>query len=554
MTDNMKKFYLLIAACSLMTWAVTSCDPITPDPVDPGRDTTTVNPQDTTTTPTDTIVNPQDTIVNPQDTIPQDTTSTPVIPERPESVPKKHLLEEFTGQDCGYCPYGMDCVHEFIGNDTNWIVVLHHYGYHEDNFSVAGSKKITSKLSVSGAPTISINRASTKSEAGKKTCFHPGYLPTTDMSQFETTTYVSLGIENTFDAASGTLNVHLSGLVCKDEFPALKLTVLLKESGMIDYQADYYYTFEGWQEFRHANAVRAFLSDPLGDDLQVDSIYRWTADYELVLNNSWIPENCAVVAMISEAFKPVVQVEQRPVVEGTQGGADILHGGITPVPVPDYYPEPGEDISTKSYSGWDADTLNVAYSFYTPISNLQVNYWTIQAYNVNKTVKVNGTTCVPFAYLYLFTDTDEREIPTGVYKVNKSMKPGTAYAGYRDDEYMEIDGSTFYYTSKAYLQEGYLAPEAQWLIARGTLTITNNGWSLDGHALNGTPIHLFGNSKIVNQGRSSAPRRTKACTPDASGAQSVGQPPAERRSWQVGERVARAMRTFLTADHPDQPL
>ena len=47
----------------------------------------------------------------------------------PESFPKKHLIEEFTGQDCGYCPYGMDCVHDFAGNDSNWIVVLHHYGY-----------------------------------------------------------------------------------------------------------------------------------------------------------------------------------------------------------------------------------------------------------------------------------------------------------------------------------------------------------------------------------------------------------------------------------------
>ena len=24
----------------------------------------------------------------------------------PDSFPKKHLIEEFTGQTCGYCPYG----------------------------------------------------------------------------------------------------------------------------------------------------------------------------------------------------------------------------------------------------------------------------------------------------------------------------------------------------------------------------------------------------------------------------------------------------------------
>lgn len=515
----MKKFYLLFAICGLMTWAVTSCDPITPEPVNPGTDTTTVNPKDTTTTPTDSIVNPQDTIVNPQDTIPQDTIVTPPdtvvtppdIPERPESVPKKHLIEEFTGQDCGYCPYGMDCVHEFAGNDTNWIVVLHHYGYAEDNFSVPGSKKITSRLGVSGAPTIAINRAATKSDAGKKTCFHPGYLPTTDKSQFETTTYVSIGIENTYNAGSGTLNVHLSGWVCKDEFPALRLTVLVKESGMIDYQSDYYATYEGWQEFRHANAVRAFLTEPLGDDLQVDSTYRWSADYELTLDAGWVPENCAVVALISEAFKPVIQAEQCPVVDGTQGGADILHGGITAVPVPDYYPEPGEDISTKTYSGVDADTLNVANAYYSIEPELNAKYWTIQAYNSSKTIKVNKTSCVPFAFLYLFTNTKERSIPTGTYKINTSMQPGTAYAGFRDDENVEIGGSSFYYTSKAYFQQGYLVPEAQWLIVDGTLTIKETGWSLEGHALNGTPINLFGSTPISNQGQANAPRRSNAC-------------------------------------------
>ena len=33
----------------------------------------------------------------------------------PDSFPKKHLIEEFTGQGCGYCPYGMDCIHDFYG-------------------------------------------------------------------------------------------------------------------------------------------------------------------------------------------------------------------------------------------------------------------------------------------------------------------------------------------------------------------------------------------------------------------------------------------------------
>lgn len=484
-----------MTACGLLIWSITACKgPITPEPDAPKNDTTAVTPQDTTVAPPDTVPVP------------------PVPPARPESFPKKHLLEEFTGQDCGYCPYGMNCVHDFVANDTNWIVVLHHYGYSADHFSVAGSKLITNKLSLNGAPNITINRATTKTEDGRAIYFHPGYLPTTDKSQFATTTYASLCIDNTYDEASRLLKVHLSGMTCKDDHPQLMLTLLVKESGMVDYQQDYYYTYEGWKEFRHTNAVRAFLTAPLGDSVRVDSTWQWTADYELTLSSNWLPENCAVVALLSEEFKPVVQAEQRPVVSGTQGGADIKHGGITPVPVADYYPEPGASISPETYSHAEADTLNVAQAQYTPYPEYGFNYWQIMAYNTSVSVKVNNTTCIPFAYIYLFTSLSDKSIPTGTYELNTSMEPNTAYAGFRDDENIQIGGSSFYYTNKSYFQQGYLVPPAQWLIADGTMTVTEDGWTLVGHARNGSDINLFGSTAIKNYGRASgAPRRVNSC-------------------------------------------
>ena len=53
-----------------------------------------------------------------QDPTPQVTPAdtTPVVPVDtiPASFPKKHLIEEFTGQTCGYCPMGMDYIHKFV--------------------------------------------------------------------------------------------------------------------------------------------------------------------------------------------------------------------------------------------------------------------------------------------------------------------------------------------------------------------------------------------------------------------------------------------------------
>ena len=487
----MKRTNYSFALMGIALLAMISCEPKN-TPVNPDPKDTTVVPVDTTTTPTDTTIVPTDTIV-------------------PMSFPKKHLIEEFTGQDCGYCPYGMDCISEFMETDTNWVLVLHHYGYAADHFSVAGSKTITNKLGVNGAPSAGINRAKTRSQGGNTIIFYPGYLPTCDKSQFATETYASIHIDNSFDAASRALKVTVSGQIGKALDTQLFLTVLVKESGMIDYQQDYYGSFEGWEEFRHCNAVRAFLTQATGDSVFVAK-QTYSAEYTVDLKESWIPENCMVVAFLSEDFKPVVQAEQKPVVAGTQGGADIVHGGVKAVPVADYYPEPNATDGPGKYSQKKSETLSNATGWYTPHSDYGFNYWEIQAYSADASsiVSINNVQCVPFVFIYVFTELSETALPEGTYEFNTTMQPGTAYAGFRDDERYLIEGSEFYFTSYTYLQQGYLVPEAQWLIADGTLTVEAKGWAINGHARNGAPIRIQGTGAIQNGGRSNAPQRKQA--------------------------------------------
>jgi len=248
----------------------------------------------------------------------------------PASFPRKHLIEEFTSQYCGYCPMGMDGIHSFMGTDTNFVLILHHYGYQADHFSVKGSLAITNKLRVNGAPSACIDRAKTKYTGGNTVILNPASdMAKVNKSQFVDTTYASINIKNTYNAETRELRVNVSGVVCTDDHPDLKLTVLVKESGMIDFQADYQKTTDGWKEFRHTNAVRAYLSDsPLGDSVFVNN-HRYEDVFAVDIKEKWNADNCMVVAFLSEDFQPIVQVAQKPVVEGTQGGADILHEGIT---------------------------------------------------------------------------------------------------------------------------------------------------------------------------------------------------------------------------------
>ena len=433
----------------------------------------------------------------------------------PDSFPKKHLIEEFTGQTCGYCPYGMNCIHDFMENDTNFILVLHHYGYSQDHFTVAGSKTITNTLKVKGAPTMTINRAKTSYlEEGFKrsaTTFHPSYLPDVDKAQFEKTTYASVNIQNTYDPSSRELKIKVSGALSKKDYPFLNLTVLVKESGMIDSQADYYYSFEGWKEFRHTNAVRAFLSAAEGDPLKVGANQRYSMEYTITLKDAWVPENCMVVAFLSEEFQPVVQAAQKPVVEGTKGGADICHGGITPVPVPDYYPEPDATSSPQDFSKRERDTLAVSYAYSESYPAVGLVLWTIQAYNTSYSVSVGQTPCIPFVQLYLFMPYEDKPaLPTGTFLINASDEPNTVIAGIRNDEEAQIYGSQFYFTDKSYFNQGYLNPQAQWLINTGSMIINKEGWTIDGKTYNGSEIHLSGAPLTIPQ--SAAPiRRMNKC-------------------------------------------
>ena len=173
----------------------------------------------------------------------------------------------------------------------------------------------------------------------------------------------------------------------------------------------------------------------------------------------------------------------------------------------DYYPEYSASEGPADLSGHKSETLTYAQAGYATYTNYGFNYWTIMAYSDGQSISVNGSATVPFAYIYVFTKTDETSIPEGTYEFNTSLEPGTAYAGYRDDEYVEIGGSEFYFTDKAYFNQGYLVPAAEWLIASGTLTINKSGWSVSGTARNGSAIRLTGTTGIVNKGKQSAPAK-----------------------------------------------
>ena len=255
--------------------------------------------------------------------------------EVPASFPRKYLIEHFTGDQCGYCPYGMYSIMEYSANTTTpCIWVSHHYGYNNDEYTIPESAKIGSTCGVQGAPNMAMNRTKIM---GTSIAFHPGYLTEDGMaetiaSKCDTTAEASVVIEHTYNADTRELNVTVSGQVASTEVTEYLLTVLIKENGLIGKQADYYWSWKtaGYKEFMHPCVVRDLLTvNPLGDTVKVENqAYSMTFTY--TVSEKWVAENCQVVAYITPlAKKPIINAEETPLVAGTTGGTEYQPFGIT---------------------------------------------------------------------------------------------------------------------------------------------------------------------------------------------------------------------------------
>lgn len=394
----------------------------------------------------------------------------------PTSFPKKHLIEHFTGEACVYCPSGMAAIEEMVGTNTNFIWVSHHAGYKSDEYTITESNTLVSKFNVEGAPAMMLNRKAQNwsfNYNGKKysensQVFSPGGI--TDLTcPLENTTYASVVINHTFDAATGELSVTASGLVADTNVGELLLTVLVKENNLIGAQADAYNTWEGWSEFRHNKVVRTFLTAATGNKVSVSN-QQFSATFNAKLTNIADANNCVIVAYITPTTnEPVINAEQTPLIKGTTGGEEYKFEGIKMVEVSDSYPEEGAPKSPI--------TFDEAYS-----GKLQSGLMAIEL--LSKTsVKISGYTCYPLVYLYLFTS----QLAPGEYPINSTGQSGTVYAGYRDDEAIDFGGSMFCNAEASYLNQGYISPLQIWLLTSGKLVISEEGSiTVEATTLNGS--------------------------------------------------------------------
>ncbi len=184
------------------------------------------------------------------------------------------LIEQFTGQDCGYCPGGAETLKLAIAGmktPEKVIWVAHHYGYRADAFTLGESEVIGMALGVQGAPNCAVNRMSVDFAPGQSgLCWHPGYSTTALLEELVATPgLATIELNRSFNVADSTLTVEVKG---KSLMDVANVTVLVKQSGIVARQAS------GGNDYKHNNAPRAFLTDAKGDVLTLEN-GNYTATY-----------------------------------------------------------------------------------------------------------------------------------------------------------------------------------------------------------------------------------------------------------------------------------
>ena len=382
----------------------------------------------------------------------------------PTFFPRKFLMEHFTSANCNQCPMGMKYIVEYLDKQTTpYIWVSHHAVYGTDEYTIPESNAIAMNyFGMNTVPSVVFNR--TKQDGLMVIgAWNIENLIVKD----DTIAEASIVIDHQFDAASHRLDITVSGQVANKDRREYLLNILIKENRLVGKQEDAYCSWKGakWHEYMHPRVVRDLVTATLGDTVKVENqAYSYSTSY--VIDEGWVAENCCVVAYLTPLEKsPVINAEQVPLVNGTEGGEQYGPYGITEGK------GPNESISF--------DSVKV-----TRLSNGQLEMMLISS----KTIKTSYFgICKQVGYVCVNTMDDV--LQAGTYPIVEGEEIGTITAGYRIDEEETLGGARLFYAVSADLKNGIVTPIHMWRMNSGEMTIDDNGnVSLNFTTYNGTSV------------------------------------------------------------------
>lgn len=204
------------------------------------------------------------------------------------TFPRTVLVEQFTGNKCGYCPSGADRINQAIGSRSDALWITHHAGYNQDALSNAHSTPMTFFYNDNTyAPAVMFDRTNLSGDPGPVMSV-PAASGITQYFQVakETPTFCQLNpFQVSYDAASHMVTGTLTGTINGEFDEMTRLMIYVVEDSLSLQQADYYNGTSSnsyMVDYIHNHTVRGSLTGIWGTTITPDAQGNFT--YELNCN------------------------------------------------------------------------------------------------------------------------------------------------------------------------------------------------------------------------------------------------------------------------------
>ena len=229
----------------------------------------------------------------------------------PPSGEKVVVLEEYSGASCVPCVEGHQIIEnlETIYEENLVVITMHTFVGGQGNplpesnydFRTQAGHDILEYLGFpQGIPSGVVDRTAFPGGDGLQLSKQQWSGAIAQEVQKEA--QVLLGLTTSYDETTRKVSIEVNILPLEDINEPTALTVLITESGIIDWQA----TPDGHvEDYHHNNVLRAVISPTLGENTgHLTKNDSKKVNYEFTLPESdasgpWVPENCKIVAYLS---------------------------------------------------------------------------------------------------------------------------------------------------------------------------------------------------------------------------------------------------------------
>lgn len=254
-------------------------------------------------------------------------------PEPMDTVFRKVLMEEFTGVGCQNCPAGSAQIENLLLSfPNNLVAVSIHAGnfarersWHPEqrfDFRTADGDNLISN--VFGGEPFAYPSASINRELTNTNTFFRGaddWAPII-AEEIQELAVAAINVTKDFSQTTRELTIDLEILPLAVVPDDVRVTVMITESGIIDYQKDLNAPGDGWiEDYKHKHALRDIVTAFDGDIISPTGLTPSVPEelsFSVILPNEWDVNNCEIIAFIhrnTADSKEVLQAEAAKILD-----------------------------------------------------------------------------------------------------------------------------------------------------------------------------------------------------------------------------------------------